>query len=1123
MSSMKEEPSRPAEETQLTGARYWRSLDDLTEAPAFQDWVEREFPKDASELHGFNRRHFMKIMAASFGLAGVGLSGCRRPKFHILPYARQPEWVIPGIPQFYSSSRPAPGEHIPVIVQTHEARPTKIEGNPSYQPYGGATDLFTQSSVLDLYDPSRSQRHSRKGSRLSRTEVEDFLLQHREKLAASGGAGFAFLAEPSSSPARRMLVRELKQSYPDLLWAEYAPLAYDGSERAAAAVFGRALRPEYQFDQARRIVSIDADFLGDAPGAIGTTRSFSKGRKVHSAAEASRMNRLYAVEPDLTLTGSMADHRLRVEGSNLTAFTALLAAAVFEKAGVADAQVGALRERAESLPVDAAWIETCAADLWAERGQSLVVAGDQLPEAAHVLVFAINEVLDAGDLVRYLELPEEEGTASIGDVVEAIEAGSVESLFILGGNPVFDAPADLGFALKLAQVPQVVRHGYFEDETSAEAAVHLVATHYLESWGDGRTRDGTYVPVQPMIEPLVPGFSELEILGSLSGVEDGDAYGIVRRSFAGVTGRADDPSFNNWLASGVFPDSSFAVGSVRGALAAVTPGRIASIPEPRVFGTREFEVLFKPSRQVWDGRYANNGWLMECPEPMSKLTWDNAVLVSPRLAKEMETADGHQVFRSLTMMNQMDGLARGLAVTRHGRHQAPVVEITVNGVTEYLPMVVLPGLANHTVIMPCGFGRRMVGPVGRGAGYDAYPFRNGEHTYAAEGEGIALTGEFYELANAQDHWSLEGRAIFREGTVQEYEANPGFTQELGMEAHSPPVYGEARLDPLEQKVTEVPRGGSAFKPPSFTAPQQWGMSIDLNLCTGCNACVVACQSENNIPIVGKEQVLRGREMHWIRLDRYFAAEEYSGETIPEDVQVSFHGVACQHCELAPCETVCPVNATVHDEQGLNVMAYNRCVGTRYCANNCPYKVRRFNFFDYNRREIGKFYLGPLGPEGMAETHKLQKNPNVSVRMRGVMEKCTYCVQRIETAKIHQKVKAAASDDIKVPDGRLKVACQQACPANAIVFGDVADPESAVYHEKMSDRDYAVLGYLGIRPRTTYLSKLRNPNPSMPKTYRYDLPYGRQLYENRFGHGARHDHAPTDESTAEAANPSASTH
>lgn len=1101
MSSLKQDTNQ-GNPDQVTGARYWRSLDDLAQAPAFKEWAEREFPEGASELHGFNRRHFMKIMAASFGMAGLGLAGCRRPESLILPYAHQPEYVVPGIPQFYSSSRPTPRENIPVIVQTHEARPTKLEGNPSYQPYGGSTDLFTQASVLDLYDPSRSQRNQHRGSRVSRSRMVEILREHRDRLEETGGQGFAFLAEPSTSPARARLVSDLKEKYPDLLWAEYTPHPEEGPALATKEWFGKKLRPHYHFEKAKRILSIDADFLGDAAGSIGTTRAFSKGRKVHRADEAERMNRLYAVEPDLTLTGGMADHRLRVEASNLAAFTALLTASVLERAGWADETIQALRDRADALPVDAPWIEAAADDLWEHRGASLVTAGAALPKEVHLLVIAMNAALAADDLIDYLEFPDEE-SATIGDLCRKVDRGEVKTLFVLGGNPAFNAPADLGFYLKLASVEEVVHYGYYQDESSEMAGTHIAATHFLESWGDGRAYDGTYLPVQPMIEPLVPAFNELEVLAILTGHPETDPYALVKESFQEISGLSGEAAFNNWLASGLLPESGYSRVRIDDVLSRLRPELAERIPEPRVFQEGDFEVVFKPSRQVGDGRYANNGWLMECPEPMSKLTWDNAVLISPRMAKELESSTGTPIFGSMSMMNQMDSLARGLGQTKRGRHQAPVVEFTLNGVTERLPIMVLPGLANHTVVMPCGFGRRMVGPVGQGAGFDAYAFRSSEGLYFDNGATLTLTGDRYELANAQDHWSLEGRAIFREGTVQEYQENPEFTQQLGMEAHSPPIYGEAKHDPLHKKVTEVPRGGAAYQPPSFTALQQWGMSIDLNLCTGCNACVVACQSENNIPIVGKEQVLRGREMHWIRLDRYFAAEEYTGDDIPEDVQVSFHGMACQHCELAPCEMVCPVNATVHDEQGLNVMAYNRCVGTRYCANNCPYKVRRFNFFDYNKREIGKFYLGPLGPDGMAETHKLQKNPNVTIRMRGVMEKCTYCVQRIETEKIHQKVKAADSDDLKVPDGRLKVACQQACPSEAINFGDLADPETQVYHEKSSDRDYAALGYLGIRPRTTYLSKLRNPNPEMPKGHRYDMPYGRQLYEDRYGHGNSH--------------------
>ncbi|MFP4357914.1 MAG: TAT-variant-translocated molybdopterin oxidoreductase [Puniceicoccaceae bacterium] len=1098
-----------------TGSRYWKSLDDLAETPAFREWAEREFPQGASELNGVDRRHFLKIMAASFGLAGVGLTGCRRPRHEILPYVRQPENVIPGVPQFYSSSRPTAWENIPVVVETHQARPTKIEGNPSYAPAGGATDAFTQASVLDLYDPARAKRNTRGSRTLDRAAVLDLLAEWSEAMASSNGDGFAFLAAGSTSPSRRALVAEMKEKFPKAIWAEYEPLDYGAGERAASLYHGRPVRTRDEFARARRILAVESDFLGKDPGAIESTRSFSRSRRVDDPAEAEKMNRLYAVEADFTLTGAMADHRLRLESARSEALLVALARELLRLGASGDPEIAAAIEARpvdDGLPLD--WIAACAEDLYEHRGEALVAVGEGAPETVQLLGFYVNDLLDAPGATRRILARPEPRAATISDLADALKAGGIEKLFILGGNPAYDAPADLDWPLLQQRAGETIRFGYWPDETSASVGTHILLPHYLESWGDGETRDGTLVPVQPMIEPLMDSVCELEILARLTGRETTDPYEIVRATFGERSGAEEadlDAAFKTFLAVGVLPESGAdeVSPSIDGPAVARALEEAPATP-PDKTSAANLEVLFRPSGHTLDGRFANNGWMMECPDSMSKLTWDNAILVSPRLAKELEESTGETIFAKKTLLNELDQLQRNSADFKRGKEQALVAELTVNGTVLTGPIHVLPGLANYTVVVPVGFGREICGPVGQGVGFDAYPAIPAANRWSATGASLRLTGDVYELANTQEHWSMEGRAILREGSVEEFAKKPEFVDKMGMESHSPPVYGKDKDMPLSEKVSEIPMGGSMYKTPSFTAPQQWGMSIDLNLCTGCNACVIACQSENNIPIVGKDQVLRGREMHWIRLDRYFASQETDDTGIPEDVQVSFQGMACVHCELAPCETVCPVNATVHDEQGLNVMAYNRCVGTRYCANNCPYKVRRFNFFDWNKREDGHFYEGPLGPSGPPKPVKMQKNPDVTVRMRGVMEKCTYCVQRIESAKINQKAKAGASADILVPDGTIKTACQQVCPAEAIRFGDLKDESSEVYRAKQSPRDYSVLGYLNTRARTTYLAKLRNPNPGMPGRYRYEQPFGRMDYEERYGHGGGGNDAHGDE-------------
>lgn len=1111
----------------FSGPRYWKSLDDLAETPAFKEWAEREFPAGASELEGVNRRQFMKVMAASFGLAGLGMAGCRRPEQVILPYSKQPENVIPGVPVYYTSSQPGTRDNIPVIVETHTGRPTKIEGNPSYQPYGGASSVFTQASVLDLYDPDRATKSTAGTATLSPDVVRDRLAAIQKVHIADGGKGLVFLAEPSTSPSRAALVAQIKKTFPAATWTEYTPIDLSTSEQAAEAVFGRSLRALPQLSEAKRVLSLDADFLLNADGALGQARAFTKTRKVKDSKEATKMSRLYSVESTLTSTGSMADHRLRLSSSQMGGFIAQLAAAVLAKKHVAGPLAQSLAKVGATVTVDAKWIEECAADLVENAGHSLVIAGEHLPKSVHAIVIAINEALSAP--IKYVEVPAP--AAGIAAAVARLNEGDVENLFILGGNPAYDAPVDLDWTAAQAQAKQSIYFGGSANETSELANLFIARSHYLESWGDGRAFDGTLVPVQPMIEPLFPTFNELEVLARLIGASTTQPYEIAQATFKALGGS----DYSKFLSDGLLADSAYPAESVSANLAKVAAvvAADATLAHSSTLSAQQLEVRFTSNAHSYDGRYANNGWMMECPDSITQLTWDNAILISPRLAKELEAAQGIQIFPGKKPMNQDSAFFEGAKGTlqtnkaqfKRGKEQAVVAKLTLNGRTVEAPIHVVPGMANYTVVLPLGLGRKVVGRVGEGVGFDAYALRSSDALGFSLGGVLELTEKVFPLANTQEHWSMEGRAIVREGNADYYAKNPDFANKMGVESHAPANYGKDASKSLQEKSTQQFRGNSAYEHPSFSKPapnvkvwdgnedkfpavQQWGMAIDLNSCTGCNACVVACQSENNVPIVGKEQVLRGREMHWMRIDRYFSAEKYDQTEVPEDVQVSFMGMMCQHCENAPCEQVCPVNATVHDSQGLNTMAYNRCVGTRYCANNCPYKVRRFNFFDWNKRQIGEFYKGALGPVDEPELQKMQKNPNVTVRMRGVMEKCTFCTQRIESAKIEQKRLAGASGDIHIADGNIKTACQQVCPTEAISFGDISDANSEVSKLKASDRNYSVLGYLNARPRTTYLARLRNPNPKMPDAYA--KPYAYTQYDERYGHGssAKHggDHA-----------------
>lgn len=1087
-------------EDDIVGPKYWKSLDEAADTPEFRQWLEREFPAGASEIEGVNRRHFLKIMAASFSFAGLGLAGCRQDEKHMLPYAKQPERNVPGVPLYYATSMPRSRGNIPLIVETQDSRPTKIEGNPSDEFYNGATDAFAQASILDLYDPDRATKSLNADKEpISKEEVEALFQKINEKYAAKKGAGLAILSEKSTSPTRDRFVAELKKLYPELIWAEYEPLNYDNPLKALQAQFGKSLRPWHHFEKAKRILSVGSDFLGMESGHLASAYGFSKTRKVKSTADVEKMSRLYMVEADFTPTGGMADHRLRLETANHAAFLCAIGAEILRQTGGSKALISSLEQKSQGLNVDPAWIKQCADDLVAHKGEALVAVAASLPEEMHVLAMALNTHLGAnGKTISYTEVPVTDAQ-SIDILAEAVKGKKVETLVIMGGNPAYNAPAKLDWANLKSSVPEVIRYGYYFDETSEVSNYHIAANHYLESWSDGRTWEGAYVPVQPMILPLFDGFSELEMLAKLLAKKDFDPYASVKETFINLY---PGKNFDEWLSVGVVKDESFKPEDIKVDVAKVEKAVADAKIKPASFTVENLDLQLTPSRQVFDGRYNNNGWLQEMPDPMTKLTWDNAILISPTLADALTEKFGYALLPKPSLMNEMGQANINAAHFDAGKEEAYIAELTVDGQTIRGPLHIQPGLADYAVVVPLGYGRKTVGRVGMGSGFDAYPLMASTDTNAIRSAALKVTSDRYSLANTQEHWSMEGRALLREASAEDYKHNPDFVKKMGLESHSPSIYGTASGDSAKVKATQIPRGGSAYKTPDFKGPQQWGMSIDLNTCTGCSACVVACQSENNIAIVGKDQVLRGREMHWMRLDRYFSSGKDDKTVLPTDPQVSFMSMLCQHCELAPCENVCPVNATVHDEEGLNVMAYNRCVGTRYCANNCPYKVRRFNFFDWNKREIGHFYEGPTGPAGMPELHKMQKNPDVTVRMRGVMEKCTFCVQRIEEAKINQRVKAKDSDNILVPDGTIQTACQQVCPTDSIVFGDVADPTSAVAQAKDSELNYSVLGYLNTRPRTTYLARIRNPNPLMPDFH--DQPLSRLEYEKRYGHAASHE-------------------
>jgi molybdopterin-containing oxidoreductase family iron-sulfur binding subunit len=738
-----------------TGPHYWRSLNELADKPAFKDWLHREFPEGASEMDGVNRRNFLKIMAASFAVAGMGAAGCRRPEQNILPYGKQPEGTIPGIPVYFTTSFPDGKDSLPLVVETHQHRPTHVEGNRDYRPYGGAVSRFASASVLNLYDPDRMTSSYEGTRRITSERVKDILAGLAAKFGPTKGQGMAILAEPSSSPTRLRLKKALLKKYPRLLWAEYSAADSGNSEQAASRIFGRPSRPVYKLEKAKRILSVDSDFLNGEPGSVGMARAFSKGRKVKEQADAKKMNRLYVVESAFSLTGTMGDHRLRLSTGNMTAFMALLTAELLEISNGDPRLASFLRERAGQVPVDAKWVHECARDLLDHPGHSVIVPGSHLPVEAQQLAIYANQLVKG--TVEYAELPED-ASGTITELAAAIREGAIESLVVLGGNPVYDAPADLDWKALQKSVPEVIRYGYYFDETSLEASVNIAATHYLESWSDGRTLDGTYLPVQPMILPLFDSFQANEVLARIAGLGVADTYGMVLDTFSKEFAPAGDKdkAFQRLLATGFLPESSYRTlrdGDIRAtdlreALAGAALGA-------RTTGPANLEVRLVPDNSTGTGFYNNNGWLQECPDPVTKLTWDNAILISPALALELgfDTKAGDFL---------IGGVSKKSANFKRGREESRIAEIELDGVKVRGPVHIQPGLDDWTVILPLGYGRSQVGRVGKGTGFDAYPLSHSVAGHVRGGARITLTGEGYRLANTQEHWSmLRGAAAQR--------------------------------------------------------------------------------------------------------------------------------------------------------------------------------------------------------------------------------------------------------------------------------------------------------------------------------------------------------------------------
>ena len=1014
---------------QQKGKRYWRSIEELADTPEFGELVTREFPSQASEwIDPVSRRNFLKVMGASIALAG--LAGCtKQPDETIYPYVQAPEDLILGKPVYFASAFPFPTGAVPVLIKTDAYRPIKIDGNPEHPYIQGGSDPITQATLLDMYDPDRSQHVMYRGE--PRTWAA-FLGEFRSMLAekkASGGQGVYFLSATVTSPTLAAQWQQAQKSYPQAKFVQYDPVNRDAHYTAAKQAFGDYVDAQYRLDQADVIVSLDADFLGGAqfPGFHKLARDYGNKRKLQGT---DQMNRLYVIESATTATGFKAEHRLAVKPSEVAAFAADLASA----AGAGGAASGSSWPQHTTT-----YLQGLAADLKASTGRSVVIPGEFAPPSVHLAAFAINQALgNVGKTVVYTEPVNPMPSIQMDDLkglVADMHAGKVDWLVILNANPVYAAPVDLDFENALGKVGTVVHLGSHYDETGQIAHWHINNAHYLESWSDARAYDGTASIVQPMIDPLYGGHTAHEIVQSLLDEPDVSAYDMVRATWKAQLSSGDFPPHeangglngsagfefswrkalhDGWIAGTAFQPKSAAPKAAGAAAAAPAAGDA-------------IEVAFRPDANVYDGRYANVGWMQEIPRPITNLSWDNAAQMS---------------FATMEKL---------------GVQEDDAVEISWGGKKVIAGALAVPGQADNVIVLTLGQGRR-VGRVAGGIGYNGYFLQQSGAPWMLTGVSVKKTGEIYDICVTKSHHidqrapfaggdgsgthSLEGnealdRGIIRYATLTEYKADREFANEGA--GHSTPEPNDSMF-------------------PAYRYDKNaWGMSIDLNSCVGCNACVAACYAENNIAVVGRLQAKIGRIMQWIRIDTYFEGDLAAP-------RAHFQPMTCHHCENAPCEQVCPVGATVHSPEGLNLMVYNRCVGTRYCSNNCPYKVRRFNFLLYS-----DVY------DWDDKTLALMHNPDVSVRSRGVMEKCSYCNQRIQAVKIE-----ADKANREIRDGEIRTACQQACPTNAIVFGNINDKASQVAKLKSETRTYGVLADINTRPRTTYVAGVININEDLAK-------------------------------------------
>jgi MoCo/4Fe-4S cofactor protein with predicted Tat translocation signal len=1029
------EQSAPADAT-VTGqasARplFWRSFAELNDTPEFRAQLEREFaaPPEQVPENSPERRRFLQLMGASLGLAGVG---CRWQEDKLLPMTRRPEGTIPGTTKKFATAMELGGVGVGLHATSYDGRPIKIDGNPAHPESLGGSSTYHQASVLGLYDPDRSDRpFQRSGGNAkpsSWAEFEAFADKHFARFRATRGYGLRVLAERSSSPTLDAVKRRFLETYSSAKWVTYEPASGDGPRAGSVLAFGKAHRTILKTDQAKVILALDGDLFGeDFPGHLAHEHFIGRSRSPDG-----EMSRLYAAEPGQSLFGGFADHRIGLRAEQIKAFTAALDAKVSELAKplpeLGSAQ-GVPKAAFLSDPRVAKFLDAVAKDLVKNGGRSLVVTGPSQPAEVHALVHRINAVLgNVGRTLYYVEdtlAAQTSDVAALKTLADEIAGDRVDTLLILGGNPAYSAPGDIDFGVLLGRVKTSIHLSLYDDETSQRCGWHLNAAHYLESWGDTRAWDGSVSLIQPLISPLYSGRTAIELVALLLG-DKTKPVDLVRSTNA----LADDRAFRRAVHDGVISGSAFP---------RATPALLAlnafPLNERELAGAKlengKLEVTFGPCGKVYDGRFANNGWLQELPATMTKLSWDNAILVSPITGGELGVGDGQPG------------------------------TLTVNGKSVTIPVMYVPGMAEGSVHVALGYGRTAAGLVGGNAraevgpvGGNAYPLRTTAAYHASAAGSVApSSANLPRLSTTTDIYAIDkiGREgieqrlpeLVRETTLEEFKKDPAFVKHA---VHHPPLLN-LWVDPVSYEG------------------HKWGMTIDLNKCTGCNSCVTACQAENNIPVVGKKNVAMGREMLWLRIDRY-----YKGD--PGTAEVAFQPIPCMHCENAPCEQVCPVGATMHSHEGLNDMVYNRCIGTRYCSNNCPYKVRRFNYFNYNVDVIGITPFTPTDDPKM-KTKSMVFNPEVTVRSRGVMEKCTFCVQRIQNGKI--KAKNARRG---VADGEITTACQDACATGAIVFGDLNDESSQVAALSKLPRSYGLLEELNNRPRVRYLGRVRNPNPEL---------------------------------------------